>query len=181
MSTSAPSRATLQDVLNAIDNSLDVTVKRKQDLRSAVRLVAKVLGHEPHLIVADPRGLGRRLDEFSSINFGLSAGRWANSRSLLRAALGLVVKVMPGASTVALLPEWHTLAIEARNVGSCALRLGRMLRWLSMREITPATVTRKDVEQFRQALMSDALLGRPERSWQAARQSWERMRMACPS
>ena len=181
MTTQSPSRATLQDVLSAIDGAHDLTGKRKQDLRSAVRLAAKVLGAEPQLIAADPRGIGRRLDGISHLSLGVSAGRWANSRSLLRSALKLVVPVMPGATTVALLPEWEPLADEARKVGSCWLRLGRLLRWLSARKITPHAVTRADLDQFHAAYLSDTLHGNPEQSWQAARQSWERMRTTCPS
>jgi hypothetical protein len=54
MTTQSPSRATLQDALSVIDAAHDLTGKRKQDLRSAVRLAAKVLGAEPQLIAADP-------------------------------------------------------------------------------------------------------------------------------
>lgn len=179
MTTLDLSRATLQDALNAVDAAQDLSQKRKQDLRSAIRLVAKVLEHEPYLIPADPRGLGRRLDEVSALSLGLSHGRWANCRSLLRAALALVVRVMPGASVVPLLPEWQPLAAAAREVGSCGLRLGRLMRWLSSRDILPDKVTLVDLEQFRTELLSDALLGKPELTWKATRQSWERMRQCC--
>jgi integrase len=180
LATQNPSRASLQDVLAAIDLEQGLPPKRRQDLRSAVRLVAKVMEREPQLIAADPRGLGRRLEGISPLSLGLSAGRWANTRSLLRAALKLVVPVMPGASTTPLLPQWEPLAAEARKVGSCWLRLGRLLRWLSERQIGPETVTLADLERFKSAYLVDALLGHPEQSWQAARQSWERMREACP-
>ena len=181
MTQNTASRATLQDVLNAIDGATDITGKRKQDLRSAVRLAAKAFGTEPHFVAADPRGLGRRLDAVSPLSLGLSVGRWANARSLLRSALSLSVPVMAGASAVEMLPEWQALHAEARKVGSCALRLGRMMRWLSDRRITPSAVTLQDIEQFHDALLKDALLGKPERSWAAARQSWERMRLASPA
>ena len=179
MTIPAASRATLQDVLDAIDSAPAITGKRKQDLRSAVRLAAKVLGQQPHEVAAYPRGLGRRLDSVSGLSLGLSVGRWANVRSLLRSALSLTVPVMAGASAVDLLPEWQALQAEAR--GSCAIRLGRLMRWLSGRGITPVSVTLQDIEQYHDALMSDALLGRPEQSWAATRQSWERMRVACPA
>ena len=179
MSNQAASRATLQTVLVAIDEATNITGKRKQDLRSAIRLVAKILEMEPHLILADPRGIGRRLETVSPLSLGISGGRWANSRSLMRSALTLVVPVMSGASSVQILPEWEVLAAEARLVGSCWLRLGRLCRWLSSKNITPQTVTAADLEQFKTELMTDALLGSPERSWQACRQSWERMRSVC--
>ncbi|MEO8656240.1 MAG: hypothetical protein ABI409_19110, partial [Ramlibacter sp.] len=181
MTTQCPSRATLEDVLSAIDEVEGLTGKRKQDQRSAVRLAAKAIGAEPHLIAADPRAIGRRLKGISHVSLGVSAGRWANSRSLLRSALKLVVPVMVGASSVPLLPEWEELADEARKVGSCWLRLGRQFRWLSLRGITPATITQDDLDRFRKELLSNALHGNPERAWQAARQSWERMRVRCPA
>jgi hypothetical protein len=181
MTQNTASRATLQDVLTAIDSASGITGKRKQDLRSAVRLAAKVLDQAPHEVAADPRGLGRRLDSVSALSLGLSLGRWANCRSLLRSALALKVAIMSGASAVELLPEWQALQAEARKVGSCALRLGRVMRWLSERGVSPSTVTLQDIEQYRDALMTDALLGKPDRSWAATRQSWERMRVACSS
>ena len=162
MTTTTPSRATLQDLLTAVDTAQDITAKRKQDMRSAVRLAARVIGAELHMIAADPRALGRRLDAASAISLGLSSGRWANIRSLLRAALRLVVPIMPGASTVALLPEWELLATETRKVGSCGLRLSRLLRWLSAHQITPASLTVTDIAQFRSEFLSDTLLGNPE-------------------
>ena len=180
MSTPKSSRATLQDVLKAIDVAPGLSTKRKQDLRSALRLIAKVLGADPQLIVADPRGIGRRLDGISHLRVGVSEGRWANSRSLLRSSLKLVVTVMAGASTIPILPEWEPLAEESRKVGSCWLRLSRLLRWLSEQLITPDAVTRDDLDRFHAAFLTDTLIGNAERSWQAARQSWERMRLSCP-
>lgn len=181
MTIQSPSHATLQDVLNAIDGVPTLTGKRKQDLRSAVRLTAKVLNAEPYLIAADPRGLGRKLDGVSAISLGLSAGRWANCRSLLRSALRLVTPVMAGAVNVPLSADWEALAVEARKAGSCWQRLGRLVRWLSLRGLTPASVTREDINQFRSELSTDALLGQPEAAWQAARRSWEHMRSVCPT
>ena len=128
MAIHGTSRITLEDVLKAIDTQVNLGAKRKQDMRSAVRLTAQVIGTEPGAITADPRGIGRRLDGASPISLGLSVGRWANCRSLLRAALKLVVPVMPGASSTQLLPGWQVLAAEARKVGSCWLRLGRLSR-----------------------------------------------------
>ena len=181
MTIQTPSRATLQDVLRAIDKATDITTRRKQDMRSAVRLVAKTLGTEPHLIPADPRGIGRRLDGVSPLILGLSAGRWANCRSLLRAALRLFGPIMPGPSAVAVLAEWEPLATEARKIGSCWLRLGRLIRWLSAQAITPDQMVRADIDRFRQELSCDALLGDPNLTWQATRRSWERMRNTCPA
>lgn len=181
MTSNSPSRATLQDVLKAIDDAHDLNSRRKQDMRSAVRLIAKAIGLEPQQILADPRGLGNALGRISPRSLGLSDGRWANCRSLLRAAMRLVRPTMAGASKQPVLLEWEHLAVEARKNGSCWLRLCRLVRWLSARQIGPNRVTHADLEQYRSEYLSDALLGNPEQSWQATRQSWERMRNACPA
>ena len=88
--------------------------------------------------MADPRGLGNALNRVSHLSLGLSAGRWANARSWLRAALKLSVPVMPGTSNHPLLSEWEPLASEARKNGPCWLRLCRLLRWLSARQFARA-------------------------------------------
>ena len=179
MTRTPPSRTTLEDVLKAIDDAGDIKPHRKQDMRSAVRVVAKAIGREPGQIMADPRGLGNALNRVSHLSIGLSAGRWANCRSWLRAALKLVVPVMPGAHKQPLLKEWERLATEVRKTRSCWLRLGRLMRWLSARQIGPSSVTLDDLERYREEYLSDALLGNAELSWKATRQSWERMRKAC--
>jgi len=59
----------------------DLPERRKQDLRSAVRSVAKLLGATPPEIAADPALLRRRLEVIFPEAHGLSRGRWANIRS----------------------------------------------------------------------------------------------------
>ena len=94
MSSTAPSRAHLGDVIVLISKA-DLTERQNQDLRSAVRTVAKVLGAEPEAIAADPALLRRRLEGISPEAFGLSRGRWANIRSLLGKALPWYVRCCP--------------------------------------------------------------------------------------
>jgi hypothetical protein len=53
MSTSEASRATLADVIAAVQTA-DLSLQRRQNMASAVRSIARALGREPSEIHADP-------------------------------------------------------------------------------------------------------------------------------
>jgi len=74
MSSSPPSRASLEDAISLISRS-DFTDRQKQDMRSAVRTVARILGAEPKAIPADPAALRRRLEVIDAETHGVSRGR----------------------------------------------------------------------------------------------------------
>jgi hypothetical protein len=121
MSTTAPSRATLTDVIDLISKA-DLPERQKQDMRSAVRTIAKLLGTEPAAIAVEPVALRRRLDELSPEAYGLSRGRWANIRSLLGKAIALARPMMPSRNNVPVLPEWEALTYRLafyRRVSYC--------------------------------------------------------------
>ena len=114
MSTPSASRTaaslppSLADVLVAIA-AADLPARRRQDLASAVRSIARALGRRPEQVPADPRLLASRLGELAPLALGFSKGRWNNLRSLLRAALELVVPMAPGRHLAPLSPAWQAL------------------------------------------------------------------------
>jgi hypothetical protein len=108
MSMMPASRATLADVILLISRA-DFPDRRKEELRSAVRTVARLLGSEPAAIAADPAALRRRLETIAPEAHGISRGRWANVRSLLGKALAMARPIMPGRSRQAILPSWVAL------------------------------------------------------------------------
>jgi hypothetical protein len=108
MSSLPSSRVTLADVIALISRS-DFTDRQKQEMRSAVRTVARILGGEPADIAADPPGLRRRLETVAPQAQGMSRGRWANVRSLLLKGVALSRPMMAGRSAQPILPEWQSL------------------------------------------------------------------------
>jgi hypothetical protein len=94
MSTKPPSRVdisgsmTLADVIMAIGQA-DLPDRRQHELTSAVRTVARALGRRVEELPTDPRLIANRLAEVAPVTLGLSPGRWANVKSLLRAAMSL--------------------------------------------------------------------------------------------
>jgi hypothetical protein len=83
----------------------DLPPRRRQEMASAVRTVARALGREPGMVPADARLLAGRLAEVAPAALGFSQRRWANARSLLRAALAMVAPVSPGRHQAVLTPE----------------------------------------------------------------------------
>src|SRR5512132_100988 len=120
MSTPATPRATvrpphtLADVLAAIA-AAELPGRRKQDLASAVRSVARALGRPPEQVPADPRLLGNRLAEVAPQALGLSRGRWKNVRSLVRTAVKLIMPVAPGRHRTPLTPAWKRLWVSLES------------------------------------------------------------------
>lgn len=170
MSTRTPSRATLEDVISAI-RARDLPARRRDDMVSAVRTVARVLGKLPHDIEADPRRLALRLADVSAPAVDLSPGRWNNIRSLFRAALALVRPMMKGRSAAPMSPAWMTLHAALITRGQ-KTGLSRLLRWLSDREIEPAEVTLEDLALFQSMLASDSLVRNASSNWRSVAYFW---------
>jgi integrase len=158
----ATSRASLADVIVLISQA-NLSDRQKQELRSAVRTVARLLDGEPADIAADPAGLRRCLEMIAPQAHGISRGRWANIRSLLRKALGLVRPMMAGRSVQPILPAWEVLTVNLPF--SRRVRLLPVLRFLSARGRGPTDVTMADLEDYREAIFNDRLRKDPEKSW----------------
>ena len=62
MSIQTPSRATLQTVLDAVRADPNLTSRQRQDMLSAVRTVARLLGSPPQAIALDVQSLRRRME-----------------------------------------------------------------------------------------------------------------------
>lgn len=178
MSSRTPSRVSLDDVIAAI-RSADLPVRKRDDMVSAVRTVARVLGKTPQEIEADPRRLALRLADVGAPAANLSSGRWNNVRSLFRAALALVRPMMKGRSTSPMSAAWATLhaalATREQKAG-----LSRLLRWLSERGVEPETVTLEDLLLFQTALANDSLVRNASSNWQGVVFRWNRAARAEP-
>jgi integrase len=163
------SRETLSHVIALISHA-EISGRQKQDLRSAVKTVAKLLGTDPANIAVDPAALRRRIGQIAPAAHGLSRGRWNNIRSLLGKALALARPMMPGRSVEPLLPEWQALVTALPF--NRRVRLLPLLRFLSGRSIGPVGVTSADLENYREAIIADRLRKDPEKTWDSLLWCW---------
>jgi hypothetical protein len=88
--------SSLADVLTAVQNAADLPERRRQEIASALRTVARALGRPPERIPTDPHRLSARLKEVAPLAIGVSRGRWNNIRALVRTGLALVLPMAPG-------------------------------------------------------------------------------------
>src|SRR5262245_27600747 len=159
MAADAPSRAagpSLATILAAIAVAPGLTKAQRQDMASAVRTAARMLGRPPEQIPADPRLLARRLAEVSPIARGMALTR----------------PMLPGRHRDPISPTWEALSYKL-NRGP-AICLSRLLRWLSGRGITPETVTTNDLQMFATELRESTLAKRPEETWREVGRAWNK-------
>jgi len=157
----ASRQPSLADVLAAIEQATDLSPARRRDLSSAVRAVCKALGRQPADIPADPAQLRRRLEGLSPEALGLAARRWANIRSLVLKAIGLIKPVMAGRQITPLLPGWQMLN-DKNPSRSGRIRVAPVMRWMSERNIEPEAVTEADLLAYRDELFANSLRADPE-------------------
>ncbi len=188
---SGPPGGTLADLLAKIGADENIANRRRQDLCSALRTLAKALGRRPEEVPAHPGAIRERLKGFSPAMAALAPRRWRNVLSLVRAALehaGLAD--VPGRYRLPLTPEWRDLY---RYLNRKALQIGlsRFLRYCSANGIMPDQVGDAVMNGFREDITKGGLVRRPRevhRStcllWNHAAETlapWPKQRLTVPS
>ena len=176
----APGTPTLADVLRAVQDAPKGTVSDRANVASAVRIVARALELPPEAAPAHPGFLRPRLARVAPAAHGLSAGRWANVRSLLRRALAVAgVDTLPGRHLAPLAPAW---AEPASRLGTKALYNGlrRLMGYCSARGIDPSDVDDAVMDEFRRALEGESLLRNPRAAGLGAIRAWNRAAETVP-
>jgi site-specific recombinase XerD len=173
MSTQPTSRApySLHNILETIESSATLTPRQRQDQASAIRTVARLLGNTPAGIPANPQLLARRLDEIAPARHNLSPGRWANIRSLLRAALATVTTISPGRQQNHLTPDWAAAA--AMLPPRLHHPLSKMMHFFAGQGVAPHQVDAVTLEGFA-AFLDASLLAKPKAALNDSRAAWNR-------
>jgi hypothetical protein len=176
----------LADVLAAVRNA-DLSERRRQEIASALRTVARALGRDLERVPANPRLLSELLREVAPLAIGVSPRRWNNVRSLVRAALALVQPMSPGRHLNDLSADWKQLwqQLSSRRL---KMKLSRFLRFCSVRGIEPEAVTEASFTAYRSYIDSllkdpDAVFGGTVYAWRAARiaiDAWPRASIPVP-
>ena len=158
-STTAP---TLADVQIYIEDNTSLPATRRRDLRSAIKVVARVLDREPGRIPALPSKLREELAKVSPAAHRISAKTWATIRSNVLSAIelsGVAKIVRTSRHTVS--PEWDALA---KRLPTERLRhgLSRFIRYASAQGVTPAEVDDAVLESFKDDLHAHSLVRKPK-------------------
>jgi integrase len=172
MTLTSTSRATFADLIGVIKTA-PIEERRRQDMASAVKTIARALGRPPAEIPLDLRALNSRLKLISPQAAGITTPRWHNVRSLFRAGLAIMGPVMKGRDCQPLSEGWARLYSQV-SVRGDRIKLSRLLRWLSAQNIEPEAVAEEDLGRFHRCLTEEALLRDAEGTWAETALAWNR-------
>ena len=171
---------TMADVLAQISADQDLTARRRQDMASAIRTLAKALDKTLSDLPAHPGFLRHRLKAFSPIAAGLTPTRWANTLSLVRASLKrLGLSHMPGRYTQPMAPAWAELTEKLDN-RMLRFSLSRLARYCTVQAIHPEKVNDGVMAAFLTDMGDAALTGVPRDVHRRACLAWNTARAIIP-
>jgi integrase len=173
-SVSLASPANLAEVTERILSLEGLQRQRRDDLMSAVRRIARLLGGHPADIPANPEALRRRLNVMTPASAGMTKRRWANVRALLTAALDLTgAKVVRRRRIVGLTPSWFSLRNRVGDRYARA-RLSRFFAYASAKGVEPDQVDDRTVADFEETLKRNSLLEHQRRIIRDLIREWNR-------
>lgn len=171
--TDAAKPSNLEELIAFIQADSAVPARRRAELVSALRSAAQTLNRQPRDVPSDPAGLNRLFAYVEPAAHDLSKGRWANIRSLVKAALaraGLTVRIC---ATPPMMPDWARLNALI-NMQSLRIRLSRLLRHLSANGIHPEAVALADLEAFGEQLLHHSLHRDAAKTWRVTVGAWNK-------
>jgi len=132
---------TLATVLAGVDADGTLSLRKRQDVSSALRTVGKVLKHPLAELPAHPSELRSRLKGFVPAQDGLSDRRWRNVLSLLRFALKHAgIARVPARYREPMSPSWTELLQPTQATDGERHGLSRLARYCTVRHVEPAGV-----------------------------------------
>jgi integrase len=168
------SPASLDEVIRKILARNDITLGRRRELASAVRVMGRLFGQPLTEIPADPRLPRARITQITATSAGLSEARWRNVKSLFNAALTIVgASAMGRRSNAALRPEWSNLTARIPDRYDRA-KLSKFARFCSLRGVTPEEVNDEVFTAFGEILLRSAV-ERPKQVHRDAALTWNKM------
>jgi integrase len=182
--------ANLAEVMERILSLKSLPRQRRDDLMSALRQVARLVGGLPADIPADPEALKRELKLLTPAAANMTKSRFRNVRALLAAALDLTgAKIVRQRRRVEWTPSWSSLWRKVANKYA-RWRLSRFFAFASANSVEPDRVTSQTIADFEQALKRNSLLeGHAQiirdlcREWNrcaASIESWPATRLTAP-
>lgn len=169
MSISSPSLSSLADLVVFVQGS-ELPQKKRQEMVSAMRTAARVVGLDLGLIPLDVVYLRRRLEDASPEAHGVSQRRWANVRSLLGQALALARPLLPARQIHPLSEAWERQAHQLPK--NRRIRLLPVMRQLSAWGVEPDRVQLRELERYRDQLLANRLRAGAEKSWDGIVWAW---------
>ena len=175
-----PAQPTLQDGIGCIDRDMSLSPRTRRELTSAIHSLALWLNRTPAEIPANHVFLRQAVRLLHPQTLGVSLGRLANVKSLLKRVLAAMGIATTGRSYLTpMSADWQTLYNSIPDQYD-RLSMARFLRFLSGRGIAPEKASDSDVATFEMALTEEDLTAKPAIAVQSAVRAWNRLSGTVP-
>ena len=165
-------QSSLAEVLTSVTANTPISLRRRQEVCSSLRSLARLLGQPLEAIPAHHRWLRERLKNLYPEQAGMSRKRFANIKSDLRFALEHAgIGRSRRTYLASLTPAWQELW-DRINDDRLRWPLSRLLRFCSAIGIGPESVDVAGAAVFRTALHDESFIRQPEQSFRRAVRAW---------
>jgi hypothetical protein len=163
----------LADLLTRIGSDSELSERRRRDLRSSLRTLARTVGRDPGAIEADFAVLQRLTRDIHSRQAGVSPKRWSNIRSDIAFAVRRYRLRQPLRIARHLTSAWRALRDRIQD-DRIKHGLSRFIRYCDRRDLAPQEVTRATFDQYHRWLHEQTLVAKPDRLFKETCRLWNR-------
>lgn len=164
--------ATLAEAITRLQAHPTLSARRRQDLISGLRAIARITDKPPEAIPATAMALRSIFSESSHASLGVSPETWANLRSLGLAALRHVGGLdIPRPTKRPISPAWDALRDKLPDIKTRA-GLSRFMSWCSAAGIEPDHVSEDAFAQYAETLRHGTLVRDPRQIFRTTCVLW---------
>lgn len=154
--------------------------RRRGQMISALRTVARLLNADPAAVPAEPNPLRKKFESISPTAAGMRRGRWYNVRSLTLSALKHAgIQVMRGRAHTPLAADWELLRAGLADAKS-RHGLSRLMSFCTERGVSPGAVDAATFAQFKAALENDSIVRKTKTVYRTACVLWNQAAASIP-
>jgi len=150
-----PTLPTMANVIAIVDGDTTLSVARRRNLASSVRMFCKALGSEPSKVPANYTYIRERLKRFHHLEAGIKKKRWQTIKSDVNAAMaiaGITKGQTRGLAPPS--PDWSALKAHMEQ-WRYNWAFGRLAGYCSKLAITPKKVTDTVMARYAEAMREE--------------------------
>lgn len=170
-----PQVVNLQQVLERVSASTTLSQRRRHDIASALRTLARCVGRPLDALPCGTASVRELVDSVAPARFNITRGRWTNVRSLVFRSLDLAgIRRMAGRSKAPISTSWEKL-LKPLPLKPCQVALLPLARHCTVKGVEPAAVSSDVVEAFGRDLEAFSGRARPRSVMTDAARAWNRL------
>ena len=172
MTTNTTPMTTLVTMLDRVADATSLSEARRRELASGISTFCRVLHTQPHMVEATAANLQGLIRVALPAALGVTATRWRNVTSLMRAGMTLIdPDAFPARLKARRLTSWSAL-FDLPEAAPFRRGLSRLSKWCSLNGIELTDVSDTVLERFHNELAAHCVLRCPREAQQTAGRTW---------